>query len=53
MGLRAACEEQLALLKRDFFPSLAREHGLQADFASACKVRASCCETICAGMIIG
>ena len=42
--LSAACEEQLTLLKRDFLPNLAREHGLEADFASACKVRAACCE---------
>lgn len=34
----AACEEQMLLLKRDFLPSLAREHGVQEQYIHGCKV---------------
>ena len=34
----AACEEQLVLLKRDYFPQLSKEHGLKEQYASSCMV---------------
>ena len=33
-----ACEEQLELLKREYLPRLAREHGITEEFCSAVKV---------------
>ncbi|KAK9918356.1 hypothetical protein WJX75_003469 [Coccomyxa subellipsoidea] len=35
--LMAACEEQLVVLKRDFFPRLAKEYGLAKEYAEQCK----------------
>ena len=34
----AACEEQLELLKREYLPRLAREHGITEEFCNAVKV---------------
>ncbi|EIE21786.1 hypothetical protein COCSUDRAFT_56232 [Coccomyxa subellipsoidea C-169] len=39
--LMAACEEQLVVLKRDFFPSLAKEHGIAQEYTAQCKVPVS------------
>ena len=35
----AACEEQMVLLKREYFPALSREHGLEEQYLQGCKVR--------------
>ncbi|BDA47017.1 hypothetical protein COCOBI_09-4720 [Coccomyxa sp. Obi] len=37
--LMAACEEQLVVLKRDFFPRLAKEHGVSEQFTEQVKER--------------